>query len=130
MKYLIDSNIIIDHFRDKPQVVLFLQKAKQPGFAISVISIGEMLEGLVGQPKEVKRRKDLENFMVAAAVLDVDRETVEIFAKIRAGLRRSGKLIDNFDMLISATAIKHNLILVTEDKDFEKIEDLKLKFIR
>jgi len=91
--------------------------------------LGEILEGLVGQPKEVKRRKDLEDFIVAATVLEVDRAITEIFAKIRADLRGRGELIDNFDILIAATAIEHNLILVTGDKDFERIESLQLKFI-
>ena len=130
MRYLIDTNIVIDHFRGEPQVISFLQKAQQSGLAISVISIGEILEGLVGQPKEGKRRKDLEDFLVATKVLDVDRKTVEIFAKTRTDLRDKGKLIENFDILIAATAIEHNLTLVTKDKDFERIEGLQLKFIR
>lgn len=130
MKYLIDTNIVIDHFRGKPEVVLFLQKAKQLGFAISVISVGEIMEGLVGQPKEEQRRQDLETFLTAVSVIDVDRKIVEMFARARSNLREGGKLIENFDILIAAAAMKHNLILVTNDKDFERIEGLKLKFIR
>lgn len=129
MKYLIDTNIVIDHFKDKPQVVSFLQKAEQSGLAVSVISLGEILEGLVGQPKEVKRRKDLEDFIVATTVVDVNREIAEIFAKIRANLRNKGELINNLDILIAATALEYNLTLVTEDNDFRRIEGLRLKFI-
>ena len=130
MKYLIDTNIVIDHFRDKPQVVLFFQKAKQSGFAISVITVGEIVEGLVEQQKEEQRHQDLDTFLTAGSVIDVDRKIIEIFAMVRSNLRGTGKLIENFDILIAATAIKHNLILVTNDKDFERIGGLKLKFIR
>ncbi len=129
MKYLIDTSVVIDHFKGKPPVVSFLQKARQTGFAVSVISLGEILEGLVGQPMEVKRRKDLEDFIVVATVLDVNRETSEIFADIRSNLRKKGELINNFDILIAATALENNLTLATEDNDFERIAGLRLKFI-
>ena len=62
--------------------------------------------------------------------LGIIQELSEIFAKIRASLRNKGELIDNFDILIAATAIEYNLILVTSDKDFKRIEGLNLKLIR
>lgn len=129
MKYLIDTNIIIDYLKGIPQTVSFLQKTNLSGFAVSVISVGEILEGLVGQPREELRRRELEDFLAAQRIIDIDKEAAEIFAKIRADLRSKGKLIDNFDILIAATALKHSLTLMTKDKDFERIEDLQLKFI-
>ncbi|MDP2720374.1 MAG: type II toxin-antitoxin system VapC family toxin [bacterium] len=130
MKYLIDANIIIDHLKGKPSKVSLLQSIGSQGLCTSVISVGEILEGLVGQPKEEQRRGDLETFLKATKLLDIDRKIVEMFARVRSNLRSRGKLIENFDILIAATALAHNLVLVTVDKDFEKVEGLKLKSIR
>ncbi len=49
------------------------------------------------------------------------------FARIRGELRRTGKIIGDFDILIAATAIQHNLTLVTRNiKDYQRIPDLKM----
>ena len=42
---------------------------------------------------------------------------MSIYAKEKAKLRKSGKLIDDFDILIGATAVANNLILVTENEN-------------
>jgi predicted nucleic acid-binding protein len=49
------------------------------------------------------------------------------FAHIRGALRRTGNIISDLDILIAATAIQHNLTLVTRNiKDFERIPDLNI----
>lgn len=46
--------------------------------------------------------------------------SLNIYAKEKARLRKSGKILDDFDLLIGTTAIADNLILVTEnDKHLE-----------
>lgn len=42
--------------------------------------------------------------------------SLNIYAKEKARLRKSGKILDDFDLLIGATAIANNLILVTENE--------------
>ena len=53
---------------------------------------------------------------------------VELYADIRLSLRR-GKLIGDIDTLIAATALNHNLTLVTIDPDFKRVPDLKLMLL-
>jgi len=51
-----------------------------------------------------------------------------IFAKIKANLRRKGRMSEDFDVLIGATAKAHNLTLVTNNtKHFKNIEGLALE---
>ena len=126
MKYLLDTNKIIDYLKGDRSVIRILQDLRPKGLAVSVISIGEILEGIVDQPQSKRRINDLENFLSAVKVLDVDYNVVERFAAIRSGLRRAGKLIDNFDILIAATAVVYNLKVITADKDFTKIGELEL----
>ncbi len=52
---------------------------------------------------------------------------MEKFAEIRALLRRRGELISDFDILLGATALHHDLTVLTYNKrHFERIPDLKL----
>ena len=49
------------------------------------------------------------------------------FARIRGELRRNGQLIPHPDILIAATALDHNLTLLTRNiKDFQRTPELKL----
>ena len=49
------------------------------------------------------------------------------FARIRGDLRRKGQIIGDFDILIAAITLRHNLTLVTRNlKDYQRIPQLKL----
>jgi tRNA(fMet)-specific endonuclease VapC len=52
---------------------------------------------------------------------------MERFAEVRSFLRRRGQLIPDFHLLIGATALHHDLTLLTFNRrDFQRIPDLKL----
>lgn len=126
MKYLVDTDIVISYLKGIREAVTTLQK-HEGELAVSVITLGELLEGIYGQPKENERLKWLENFLTGVNLLEVDRMAMEQFAQIRSNLRKRGMLIDNFDILIAATALAENLILITGNiKDFERIEKLQI----
>lgn len=59
--------------------------------------------------------------------MDTDTLLAKMYARVRRELAQKGLLIDQPDLFIAATAIEHNLLLVTRNrKDFERIPDLKL----
>lgn len=126
MKYLLDTDVVISYLKGIKGVVTILQEHERE-LGISVITLGELLEGIYTQPKEKERLEGLKKFLSDINLLEVDENIVEKFAKIRSNLRERGQLIDNFDILIAATALTNNLILITANKkDFERIEDLKI----
>ncbi|BBD61099.1 PilT protein [Nostoc sp. HK-01] len=48
-------------------------------------------------------------------------------AEIHFDLKGKGKIIQDADILIAATAIIHNLILVSYDSDLSRVKDLRLE---
>jgi tRNA(fMet)-specific endonuclease VapC len=53
--------------------------------------------------------------------------SLSIYAKEKARLRKSGKLIDDFDILIGVSAVANNLVLVTENqKHLSRISKIKI----
>jgi predicted nucleic acid-binding protein len=59
--------------------------------------------------------------------LALDRDIMTRFARIRGDLRRQGQSIGDLDLLIAATAIHHDLTLVTRNvRHYARIPDLKL----
>ncbi len=66
-------------------------------------------------------------FLSSYRMLTLTDPIMERFAELRAYLRRRGQRIPDFDLLIAATAIQHNLTLLTFNRrDFERIPDLTL----
>lgn len=54
--------------------------------------------------------------------------SLSIYAKEKARLKKTGKLIDDFDILIGTTAVANNLILVTENKKhLSRISKVKIE---
>ena len=53
---------------------------------------------------------------------------MECFGKLKAQLQKSGKVIDDMDLLIASTAISRNMILVTHNtKHFIEIPNLAIE---
>jgi predicted nucleic acid-binding protein len=71
---------------------------------------------------KVYRIKDL------FSVIPIDMPIIEVFSDIKSKYRKAGIVIDDFDLLIAATAIAHNQILVTNNiKHFEPIKELNIE---
>lgn len=124
VKYLIDSDILIDFLNNRTEAIKLLIRLEESEMAISAITFAEILEGLVG---DRKKYPSVKKGLGKLSVLVVDTDIAEKFASVRARLRKAGQLIDNMDIFIAATAMFHNLVLVTNNmKHFERIKGLKI----
>lgn len=83
------------------------------------ISVITEIEALSWQNPDKNKEAIVKAFIEDSNILDLSPEVVAQCVKIR----RSRK-IKTPDAIIAATAIVHNLTLITGDKDFNKIQDL------
>jgi len=95
---------------------------------MSVISLAELYEGVFCSKNQAKDEKVLKEFLnKSITVIDINEAISKIFAKERCRLRKSGQLIDNFDLLIASTALYYKLTVLTNNrKHFERVTDLKI----
>lgn len=62
-----------------------------------------------------------------AEILPLTEAIMRRFAQIRGALRQKGQIIGDFDMLIAATALHHDLLVVTRNtKDYQRIPQLQV----
>lgn len=124
--YLIDSDVLINFLKGEKGAVKTINKLQSQPFYISIISVGEIFEGLL----EIKNKKKLVQFkelLKTVTVINIDYIIIEKFANIRKSLRQKGLLIDNFDLLIAATCLTRNLTLITNNIfHFKRIPGLKM----
>jgi predicted nucleic acid-binding protein len=127
MRYLIDSDYVADYLVAKPHTTELLPTLAQEGIGISLITVGEIYEGIYYGRDPQKTEEVFLRFMRIARPLALTSKIIQQFAQIRGALRRKGQIIGNFDILIAATAICHHLTLVTRNtKDYERIPGLQL----
>ena len=127
MKYLIDTDWIIDHLNGVETITIKLEKLASSGICTSIISVAELYEGVYGSKDYNTSLEILETFLEGITVLSIDHEVCKIFGKERNKLRKQGNMIGDFDILIASICLKHNLILLTNNKKhFEKINALTI----
>ena len=126
MKYLLDTNIIVDHLRKR---IILSEDFLISGAGISIITLGELIYGAHKSDNLQRSLQKLENSLkiLKLEIINLDFEVISEFARIKAELETKGRRLDDFDLLIAASAIVNNLILVTKNlKHFQRIPHLKL----
>jgi predicted nucleic acid-binding protein len=125
--YLLDTDWIIDFLGGRQEAVRVVSELTPSGLAASIITYAELYEGIARSRQRAEDAERLEHFMSGVEILEVDRGVAHVFGERRAALRVQGLLIDNFDLLIAATALRFDLTLVTRNvRDFQRIEGLQL----
>ncbi len=116
-KYLLDTNICIFYFKDKHGIEAKIKAAGEENVFISEITIAELKFGVANTEDPTKREKNREaviKFQNTANIIPII-SVLDVYASERARLKNLGKSLDDFDLLIGATALTHNLTMVTNN---------------
>ena len=89
--------------------------------------MGEIYEGTFGFDDPHRLLTGFRAFLQHLPILDLNDPIMERFAQIRSDLRRRGQIIADFDILIAATALHHDLALLTRNtRHFTRIPEIKI----
>ena len=128
MKYLIDTDWIIDHLKGDERVARKLEELATEGMAVSAISLAEIYEGVYYSRDPLKSQELFEDFLAPdLRILNVDQGVSKIFGKERGRLRQRKKMISDFDLLIASTCLHYDLTLLSNNrKHYEMVEGLRI----
>lgn len=127
MIYLVDSDWVADYLKGRSPAVALLDRLVHDGIAISIITFAEVYEGIYYGRDRAHYAQIFHNFLRGARVLGISRAVARRFAIIRGDLRARGQLLPQPDLLIAATALHHDLALVTRNvAHFQRISGLRL----
>jgi predicted nucleic acid-binding protein len=128
MSYLVDTDRVAGFLKGRAQDVQLLTDLRADGLAISLITYGELYEGIYYGRDPRAQEMAFQQFLRRVDVLPLTRRIMQRFARIRGELRRQGLLIPDPDLLIGATALHHDLTLVTGNRrHFARISGLRLR---
>lgn len=126
-RFLLDTDWIIDHFNGIAAITRRMEEFRPAGLALSVISLAELYEGVHYSRDPVQSRRVLSQFLAGVALLPVDDEVCDIFGRERGKLRQQGKTVGDFDLLIGATGVRHDLTICTNNRrHFAMIDGVRL----
>src|SRR5579872_626166 len=109
MDYLLDADWIINALAGKRGANTVIADLSDAGIAIAATTVGEIYEGAFGAPDPAGHLASLRTFLAPFQVIQPEDAVMERFARIRSDLRRQGQLIPDFDILVAATALEHDL---------------------
>ncbi|MDP4198410.1 MAG: type II toxin-antitoxin system VapC family toxin [Bacteroidota bacterium] len=119
-KALLDSNAVVQILNGK----LDLPRLGFDEILVPMTVVGELFFGVHKSARVTENRRRLLTFLDLVSLVSSDLEVAEMYGQIKATLRSKGKPIPENDMWIAATAIRHRLPLVTNDKHFGEVERL------
>ncbi|MFC1764809.1 type II toxin-antitoxin system VapC family toxin [Planctomycetota bacterium] len=127
MKYLLDTCAISELVKRKPskKVLEWLQGIDEDTIYLSVLTIGEIQKG-IAKLADSKRKTDIQQWLdndlhdrFSGRIIPITEEVASTWGIIVAQTEIRGELIPSIDSLIGATAVAHNLTVVTRN-----IEDI------
>ena len=130
IRYLIDTDWVIDHLNAIERVVTRLKELHPQGLALSIVSLAELFEGVQYSRHPDQSKQALEAILGEVSGLGIDEEICTIFGRERGRLRKDGELIGDFDLLIAATGLHYGLTVLTNNRrHFERVDGLQIESI-
>lgn len=126
-RYLLDTNICVFYMKGKYNLSEKINDKIKKSCWISEITVAELLYGATCSNAKEQVLEEVDKFLSQFTVLPVYKSLLR-FAEIKADLRAQGNLIDDFDLLIGATAVNNGLTLITENvKHLSRIPHIKIE---
>lgn len=125
----LDTNVVIAVLRQQPAPLLerFTRELPRGTLALSSVVLFELHYGIANSGRRRQNADRLAVFLQAPiAVLPFEPEDAEEAGELRAELKRSGRPIGPYDLLIAAQARRRGAVLVTANTgEFSRVPGLK-----
>lgn len=131
MRYLLDSNAWIGHFRQtSPEVTRHLRLYSSSDIMLCSVVLGELLFGVErsAAPYKAANLTLVDAMRQQFISLPFDDAAAEHYGRIRADLTAQGQIIGGNDLMIAAIALAHGCTLVTHNTaEFGRVAGLALE---
>ena len=129
VKYPLDTNSIIRYLNGRaPNIRDKMRSNPIRDIGMSTIVLAELRYGVAKTKAPTRTRAKQDQLLRRLTLIPFDEAAAGAYGTIRADLERKGTPIGPNDLLIGATALAHQLILVTHNtREFQRIVGLMLE---
>lgn len=124
---ILDTSFLVDVLRGESTVAEAVRTVDETGTAhVSSVTVTELWEGIRLADSSDRERTVTENLLTDVRELPFDRDCAATAGEINATLHRDGTPSETAAVMIAATALVHDVPVVTDNTDhFERIDDLE-----
>lgn len=130
MAYLFDTDAISEVLKPRPapRYVQWLRGIARDEQFASAVTLGELYQGAFRSSAVERHLHNIEERVLPSlTLLPYDAATARVYGEIRASLESAGKPLADADLQIAATALQHDLELVTGNvRYFRRVPGLRL----
>ena len=134
MRYLLDTVVVSEYIRKKPAVAVieWLDNQAEQSLYISHLTIAELKKGYFklvyrdtksadkGKARKIEAWISTLETRFSERLLSVDSEVLDVWSSLTGKAEAEGRKLPVFDSLLTATAERHNLVVVTRNEaDFK-----------
>ncbi len=128
VRYLLDTNMASYVIKGNVPVVRDrLLKVLMSEVGISVVTEAELRFGVARKSAATRLQLAVEEFLLRVEILPWDSQAAEHYATLRTALEDAGAPMGNMDMMIAAQALAAGAVLVTHDRVFHRVKQLKVE---
>ncbi|MGA7685046.1 MAG: type II toxin-antitoxin system VapC family toxin [Terriglobales bacterium] len=128
LRYLLDTNTASYTIRGNfPSVRQHLLQLPVDGVGVSVITEAELRFGAARLPQVVRVRVLVREFLATYNAIPWTSDAAIRYADLRLTVERSGVPIGPLDLMIAAHALALGAVLVSHDRVFRRVPELKLE---
>ena len=128
VRYLLDTNMASYVIKGNvPRVREKLLRVPITDVGISVITEAELRFGVARKPEAARLKLAVDEFLLRVDILPWDSSAAQQYAILRSALEDAGAPMGNMDMMIAAQALAAAVVLVTHDRVFQRVKQLKLE---
>jgi predicted nucleic acid-binding protein len=128
MAHLFDTDAISEVLKPRPAAgyVKWLATIPREEQFTSAVVVGELYKGAFRSSAVARHLENIEKRVLpAVTVLSYDTAAARVYGQVRAQLESAGRLLADADLQIAATALLHDLELVTGNvKHFRRVPGL------
>jgi tRNA(fMet)-specific endonuclease VapC len=121
-KYLLDTSVVVNILGGNDSITR--QFDQTDNIYVPSIVIGELYFGAYKSGRIASNLKQVEIFITENSILDCDTDTAHEYGLIKDQLKRKGCPIPDNDIWIASVARQYDLILITRDNHFDRIDGL------
>jgi tRNA(fMet)-specific endonuclease VapC len=126
-RYLLDTNICIYFIKGLYQLDRKIEQAGPANCFISEMTVAELKYGAENSKTPEVLRPIIAAFLPKFVVIPV-YDALDVYAAEKARLRKQGLMLDDFDILIGATAVVNNMVMVSNNhKHLSRISNIDLQ---
>jgi tRNA(fMet)-specific endonuclease VapC len=116
MKWLLDTNTIIHALNGVLSVRRRLNEVEEQGEILtSAVVVGELIYGAESSARCEENRENIRRKLERVRVVPLDAQIADRWGTLKAQLPVRGRMKADIDLLIAATALAEEAVLVTDD---------------